>query len=505
MLKKTTKLIIAILLAAAFVGCPTTESGSGTSSTDSEKITSLQTVINKANDGATINLSEYSDITTYSATINKAVTINGSSTDLNGAILTVEKDATISGITNASVTASSSLGNGSLKISSSSLSSLNIQGGGINSIVVIDVSVDTVTIDKTVDANSTDQYVRFCVDAKTKIGGMNISSSTLIDVTGDVTGNQPKPNADNYHIQFGSANICVAFNTKMGLTTPNDKARASFGGDTSSDADFFIIVNKGQAIVEKFFNQVAEKILGRDKFDPYKEGEADTFDFSMPIEGDTHFIGKPKDKPAPQIWDVTFDANGGAWTDGETPITIKEATTDENGTVVKPADPTMANYDFVYWYLATTTDDVSYDFTKPVDSNITLKAKWAEKPITAGGSITIEDYSFIIDTTHDMTCDLSSDTITFIAKYENGEIITGCAWTYELSYGSHDLSGDYWTAPNYGNEWSIGANAAVTGADGGSVVSKKTLPEGTYQLYVQATDGHFTASNTYQLKIVRKN
>ena len=405
------------LLIMSVVGCPNdTQTGSGTSANN--KITSLQTVIDKASDGDTINLSQYADITDYNATVNKELTINGSQTSLNGAALTVDKNTTISGITNASVTASSNLGNGSLKISSSSLSSLNIQGGGINSIVVIDVSVETVTIAKTVANNSTDQYVRFCVDAKTKIGGMNISSSTLIDVTGDVTGNQSKPNADNYNIQFGSDNICVAFNTKMGLTTPDDKARASFGGDTSSDADFFIIVNKGQAIVENFFNQVAEKILGSDKFDPYKEGDAEKFDFSKPIDGDTHFTGKPEDKP-----------------------------------------------------------------------------------ITAGGSITIKDYSFIIDTTHDMTCDLSCDTITFTAKNKD-EIITGCAWTYELSYGSHDLSGDYWTATS--NEWSIGADAAVTDADGG-LVSKKTLPEGTYQLYVQATDGYFRASNTYQLKIVRKN
>ena len=94
------------LLIMSVVGCPNdTQTGSGTSANN--KITSLQTVIDKASDGDTINLSQYADITDYNATVNKELTINGSQTSLNGAALTVEQDATINGITNASVTASS--------------------------------------------------------------------------------------------------------------------------------------------------------------------------------------------------------------------------------------------------------------------------------------------------------------------------------------------------------------------------------------------------------------
>ena len=326
MLKKITKLIIAMLLAAAFVGCQAEQTGSETTN-NNNKITSLQTVINNADDGDVIDLSEskYSSITSYSATINKTVTINGSSTNLKNATITVNSDnVSISGITNASVTASSSLNNGSLRISSSSLKNLTINGGGINSIVIIDVSVDAVTIDKVMSAADA-QYVRFCVDAATKIGGMNISSSTLIDVTGDTTSS--RPDANNYNITFGNENICVAFNNKMDLTTPDGKAKASFGGDNSSDADFFIIVNQGKPIIKKFFDQVANKICDKD-FNPYMEGSESQFDFNQPINRDTHFIGKPDSITAEgnivigegqlyiemQQHDESGYANGDTWT-----------------------------------------------------------------------------------------------------------------------------------------------------------------------------------------------
>ena len=115
------------------------------------KISSLQAVIDDSKDGDTINLSQYA-ITDYNAVVNKSLTISGSSTNLNNAVLTVGGDnnnVSISGITNASVTADKSLANGSLKISGSSLSGLNIQGGGWNSIYLQNgSSVEDVILNK---------------------------------------------------------------------------------------------------------------------------------------------------------------------------------------------------------------------------------------------------------------------------------------------------------------------------------------------------------------------
>ncbi|MBQ3921984.1 MAG: hypothetical protein II707_01710 [Spirochaetales bacterium] len=290
MLKKTTKLIIAILLASLFVGCPTTESGSE-SSNNNDKITSLQAVINSSNDGDTINLSQYPDITNYNATINKAVTINGSQTSLNGAALTVEKDATISGITNASVTASSSLGNGSLKIASSSLSSLTINGGGINSIVVTDVSVDDVIIAKTVANNSTNQYVRFCVDAATKIKNLALQSNALIDVAANQSFN-----TTGINITFADSDTMnVAFNNNINMATPSGKARANFDLDCTGVNDFFIIVPNNKPIQEDFFEKVSEKFY-KESITAYNKANDNEIDFNTPInntDGEVTFIGKP--------------------------------------------------------------------------------------------------------------------------------------------------------------------------------------------------------------------
>lgn len=287
--KQFIRLITAIVLASLFVGCPTTESGSE-SSNNSDKITSLQAVINSSNDGATINLSQYPDITDYKATINKAVTINGNQTSLNGAALTVEKDATINGITNASVTASPSLGNGSLKIASSSLSSLTINGGGIHSIELSDVTVTDVTIDKQL-SDATDQYVRFCVDAATKITKLALQSNTLIDVAANQSFNTAGIN-----LTFADSDTMnVAFNNNVIMTTPSGKARANFDLDCTGVNDFFIIVPNNKPIQKDFFEKVSEKFY-KESITAYNKANDNVIDFNTPInntDGEITFIGKP--------------------------------------------------------------------------------------------------------------------------------------------------------------------------------------------------------------------
>ncbi len=62
---------------------------------------------------------------------------------------------------------------------------------------------------------------------------------------------------------------------------------------------------------------------------------------------------------------VTFDSAGGSSVAAQNLVGGAKAT--------KPANPTRANYVFVAW----TLDGETYDFTKPVTGNITLKATWA--------------------------------------------------------------------------------------------------------------------------------
>ncbi|MBP5706398.1 MAG: hypothetical protein J6W76_03855, partial [Spirochaetales bacterium] len=86
----------------------------------SGKISTLQAVIDAAPQGASIDLSQHLDITEYDATINKSITIKNASLH-NGNLSVVSDGVTLSNVHNAAVKTQSSM-----KISGSSLSSLNI-------------------------------------------------------------------------------------------------------------------------------------------------------------------------------------------------------------------------------------------------------------------------------------------------------------------------------------------------------------------------------------------
>ncbi|WP_276829631.1 InlB B-repeat-containing protein [Bifidobacterium coryneforme] len=69
---------------------------------------------------------------------------------------------------------------------------------------------------------------------------------------------------------------------------------------------------------------------------------------------------------APSRYTVTYD------TDGGTPVP-PDATVDEDGTTARPAtDPTRADHVFDGWF----DGDTAYDFTQPIDRDMTLTAHW---------------------------------------------------------------------------------------------------------------------------------
>ena len=63
---------------------------------------------------------------------------------------------------------------------------------------------------------------------------------------------------------------------------------------------------------------------------------------------------------------VTFDSNGGS--------AVEEQYVPLNELVDEPSDPTKEGFEFVGWYYK----DELYDFSKPVDRNFKLVAKWEE-------------------------------------------------------------------------------------------------------------------------------
>lgn len=67
---------------------------------------------------------------------------------------------------------------------------------------------------------------------------------------------------------------------------------------------------------------------------------------------------------------VTFDSNGGS------EVAPQNVTKGEK--VERPDDPTLAGYTFIGWY----NGDVEFDFSSPVNSDITLSAKWIANTYT---------------------------------------------------------------------------------------------------------------------------
>ncbi len=501
MKSKIMTLVTFAVLVLGMIGCSQTTTHSG----NTTKITKLQDVVDSASENDTIDLSEakYNSITNYNATISKTLTINGNNTSLkNGSLTVTENGVVLSGITNANVTASSSLRNGSLKIANSSLSKLTINGGGINSIVVIDVTVNEVSIDKEVSQDSSDdQYVRFCVNANTNIGRMSISSSVLIDVTSDKA-QDATADANKFNIDFKNDNICVAFNNSLSYNTPNGKAKASFALDSTTDADFFIIVKADNKIGKKFFNQVAGKICHRE-FDPYQQGSTEKFDFDRPITDGMFFTGRGDNlPPPPEYFTVTFDPNGGKWNGRETENI--DVTVDNGGTVSAPdKTPMKEGYDFTYWFTDVSCD-VSFDITsQPITDNMILYAGWKQTP--KQGGITVTDGQLYLDMqTHDSTGDASGDTWTFDVSSDIGVDLSG--WqsdaTADLYKGSHKFPQQYYSVDLVNNNtvtFKIGKNVNA---------DTPKLPAGTYQLYIsikytqdQYPDRVINLAGTYDLTI----
>lgn len=99
----------------------------------------LQYIVNNTNAGETIDLSKYDNITSYTATINKQLTIKNGS--LNNEMLTIEaNNVELTELENLNLTTSEKLGDGKLTIRNSKLSDLLLCGGGRNSIYILGTS-----------------------------------------------------------------------------------------------------------------------------------------------------------------------------------------------------------------------------------------------------------------------------------------------------------------------------------------------------------------------------
>ncbi len=99
---------------------------------------------------------------------------------------------------------------------------------------------------------------------------------------------------------------------------------------------------------------------------------------------------EPEEPPAASTYTVSFYINGGAGNIASQTVTSGE-------TAEKPADPTRSGYTFTKWV---DPEGAEYDFSAPVQDNLTLKALWEAKTDTP---YTVEHYKANVDGSYPKT------------------------------------------------------------------------------------------------------
>ena len=148
-------------------------------------------------------------------------------------------------------------------------------------------------------------------------------------------------------------------------TTPAKKHTVSFdtnGGSIISPIE----VNDGDTLNVKDPTRTGYKFAGW-----YTDEKLTApFDPATHITSDLTLYAKwDENKPSKGSFTVTFDAGDG--------VTVESQTVTEGDTLDKPADPTKPGYTFAGWYTDSTLTK-PYDFSQPVDQDLTLYGKWNE-------------------------------------------------------------------------------------------------------------------------------
>lgn len=118
--------------------------------------------------------------------------------------------------------------------------------------------------------------------------------------------------------------------------------------------------------------------------DPTKEGfefdgwifDGDPFDFTTEIYKNAVLVAKWKADEDTETVTVSFDTDGGT---AVLPVEVAKGKT-----MHEPNEPTKTNWTFTGWYLG----DEKFDFSEPIDADMTLKAGWKWAPVANGGTTT---------------------------------------------------------------------------------------------------------------------
>lgn len=396
------------------------------------KISSLQAVIDDSKDGETINLSQYT-ITDYNAVVNKSLTISGSSTNLNNAVLTVGGDnndnnsVSISGITNASVIADKSLGNGSLKISGSSLSSLNIQGGGWNSIYLehgTSVTGQTI-LNKSVSDNN-DEFVRLVLDSSVTVQNLVVKQSAILAAESIITAD----NIKNVTFSIDESSDAVAFAVGANISFDKDNSLVCvtfIDSDESADLMKMFVrkSDKSSIITPGFFVAAFERLVS-------------------PLDDDT------KTAMLMQFEDVI-----GVSLNGDVELYVEGL--DNNNSESSSASDGSSSSDSSSSDSSSSSSDSSSGDSSSSSSDSSLSDSSSSSDDSSSGSESGEHLTCVIRYTGDMTVDVTVD-------YD--EPFTVCDWdlVYTAAPAGKEFLGWNTTGDKNGVTYSVGQEVTNTAA-----------------------------------------
>ena len=146
---------------------------------------------------------------------------------------------------------------------------------------------------------------------------------------------------------------------------------------------------------------------------------------------------------------VTFDLQGGTWTDTNDIYAEKDGNYIENvykgEKAHRPTEPTKSEYKFLGWV---TKDSGAYDFSANVTKNVTLYANWAMiwKPLNAVPVISAGDRTLTVGDTFNpldgvTASDREDGDITKDVEVLSSDVDTTKAGTYTVTYKVTDSKG----------------------------------------------------------------
>ena len=181
------------------------------------------------------------------------------------------------------------------------------------------------------------------------------------------------------------------------------------------------------------------------------------------------------------LYTVTFDSNGGS--------EITSRRVGENGSVIKPTDPTREGYTFLGWYL----NGEEFDFNTKITSDITLTARWEEITNEGEGQGGSGSTGPI---------DVTSVSLNFKTIYlDIGETKTVTARVYPSNATNRTVT---WSSSN--NNIATVSNGNITGVSAGTVTITATAggKSASVEVIVSASSGGSCAygNTTYNTNAV---